>query len=157
MGARVPSVADRCERDIGEGWTMNNAKRDRLQNARLIAAAPDLLTACEVALAEFRNAREALDEPWWEFDPAIKCLEAAIQKAKNPAETGEETNMKCNQKECEKEASVSYVWPTDGKRKLSCEEHAQTAAKILAVLGFGVVLERVQAKPPAETGEVNNA
>ena len=47
-------------------------------NARLIAAAPDLLKACEAALAEI----ESPDSYWNEEGPLAKQLRSAIQAAK---------------------------------------------------------------------------
>jgi hypothetical protein len=46
---------------------------DRIENARLIAAAPNLLYASKAALARLRE--------WSDFAPEIALLESAIHKA----------------------------------------------------------------------------
>lgn len=50
-------------------------------NARLIAAAPDLLEACKIALAETLRANEHFKS----VSPATAMLEAAIAKAEGRA------------------------------------------------------------------------
>lgn len=59
-----------------------NESRDQAEaNAHLIAAAPDLLAACEAALA----ARFGGDDPCCDADPLTNQLRAAIAKAKGGA------------------------------------------------------------------------
>jgi len=54
---------------------------DAKTNARLIAAAPDLLEACKYA-AELFAANKGCDDWWEEYgDPRLKKLESAIAKA----------------------------------------------------------------------------
>ena len=57
-----------------------------LANARLIAAAPDLLTAAhaaKLALDDMQHAKDGQD--WWvQRDTAMKQIDAAITKAEAP-------------------------------------------------------------------------
>ena len=63
----IGKLTDSCQNDDPEA------------NARLIAAAPDLLAACEAALAERANV--GLNRPHW--TPGVtERLQAAIAKAK---------------------------------------------------------------------------
>lgn len=68
-------------------------KESREANARLVAAAPDLLAALEILVADARNARENADNrdryaramAWLELDRACQDAEAAIRKARGDA------------------------------------------------------------------------
>ncbi len=62
---------------------------DRETDARLFAAAPDLLLACEAALPLLMEASELVpDGALFDNGIAIKLLEAAIAKARGEANDG---------------------------------------------------------------------
>jgi hypothetical protein len=50
---------------------------------------------------------------------------------------------KCNQTNCENDATYEYVWPTDGETKYSCLLHALAARNICQALGYRVVLKEL--------------
>lgn len=72
---------------IGETWLYgpgSNGKKHTLPataNARLIAAAPDLLEACEAALRAFETLNTIAARPFYER-PINAKLRAAIEKAR---------------------------------------------------------------------------
>lgn len=76
------SVAD-CDTFGAKSFVSDN---ERIDNATLIAAAPDLLEACKAALEEFQHLGQALGEfTQPQMVEAWNKVEAAIAKAKSQA------------------------------------------------------------------------
>ena len=58
--------------------------RAELANARLIAAAPEMLQALELAAGQFDQMRKLLHDDDDEFETAMDAVNAAIAKAYRP-------------------------------------------------------------------------
>jgi hypothetical protein len=65
------------EKDKDGNWVMN---QETIDNARLIAAAPDLLSACETALAQMGKLEHIYRSD--QYNAVLDQLRAAIARAK---------------------------------------------------------------------------
>ena len=71
------------DEDVAYMANWHNDNDERLANARLIAAAPDLLEACEAVLANELDAKSAAEFGGYTLDDKIgDILRAAIAKAR---------------------------------------------------------------------------
>jgi len=58
--------------------------------------------------------------------------------------------MKCTQKNCEQETTLSYVWPGNDVPSLVCEHHARQARGVAEAMGFPLVILPIEVIPVLE-------
>jgi len=76
------AIGRQCTQFVGEAYVTAGHESETLANARLIAAAPDLLEACKGLLAKC-EANPAIEHLWAE---QVEAARAAIAKAEGRSE-----------------------------------------------------------------------
>ena len=71
---------------VATAWLFNRPSEEASANARLIAAAPDLLKACELLAEVAQGSVEYSD--WPELQKAVNKAHKAIEKATTPPPVG---------------------------------------------------------------------